>query len=145
MIIWHSIIVYEYVFIALWYYLCIYFFVFFRTYDALIGIVTHDFFNELSDTQIRFGMSLDERDKMFQTFVRNQYSAHLQEILLTMQNEYTDWQVSVQKPTSIREQVCTRYFTWNLTGLNWNCSKPFPQWYLPIPKPKTQDTRFATS
>ena len=85
------------------------FFVFFRTYDALIGIVTHDFFNELSDTQIRFGMSLDERDKMFQTFVRNQYSAHLQEILLTMQNEYTDWQVSVQKPTSIREQVYT-YF-----------------------------------
>ena len=83
-------------------------FVFFRTYDALIGIVTHDFFNELSDTQIRFGMSLDERDKMFQTFVRNQYSAHLQEILLTMQNEYTDWQVSVQKPTSIREQVCTK-------------------------------------
>ena len=76
----------------------------------MIGIVTHDFFNELSDTQIRFGMSLDERDKMFQTFVRNQYSTHLQEILLTMQNEYTDWQVSVQKPTSIREQVC-KYFT----------------------------------
>ena len=50
-----------------------YFFVFSRTYDALIGIVTHDFFNELSDTQIRLGMSLDERDKMFQTFVRNQY------------------------------------------------------------------------
>lgn len=76
-----------------------------RTYDALIGVVTHDFFNELSDSQVRFGMTLDERDKMFQTYVRNQYSAHLQEILLTMQNEYTDWQVSVQHPSGIREQV----------------------------------------
>ena len=132
MIIWHSII-YEFVFIALWYYLCIYFFVFFRTYDALIGIVTHDFFNELSDTQIRFGMSLDERDKMFQTFVRNQYSAHLQEILLTMQNEYTDWQVSVQKPTSIREQVC-KYFTWNITGFKLKLLQPISPMILTYSK-----------
>ena len=84
-----------------------------RTYDALIGIVTHDFFNELSDSQVRIGMTLEERDKMFQTFVRNQYSAHLQEILLTMQNEYTDWQVSVQHPTSIREQVSLRAYFWS--------------------------------
>ena len=50
----------------------------FRTYDALIGIVTHDYFDELSDSQVRRGLSLEQRDKMFQTFVRNQYNAHLQ-------------------------------------------------------------------
>lgn len=77
----------------------------FRTYDALIGIVTHDFFDELSDRQLRHGMSLEQRDKMFQTFVRNQYNAHLQEILLTLQNEYTDWEQAQQHPSNIKEQV----------------------------------------
>ena len=42
---------------------------------------------------------------MFQTYVRNNYNAHLQEILLTLQNEYTDWEDSVQHPTSVRNQV----------------------------------------
>ena len=41
----------------------------------------------------------------FQTYVRNNYNAHLQEILLTLQNEYTDWEDSVQHPTSVRNQV----------------------------------------
>ena len=81
-----------------------------RTYDALIGIVTHDFFDELSDSQLRRGMSIQQRDKMFQTFVRNQYNAHLQEILLTLQNEYTDWEQSVQHPSNIKEQVGIFFF-----------------------------------
>ena len=79
-----------------------------RTYEALIGIASHDFFDELSDDQVRLGMSLEERDKMLQTFVRNQYNAHLQEILLTLQNEYTDWEQSVQHPSNVREKVKTR-------------------------------------
>ena len=85
-----------------------------RTYDALIGIVTHDFFDELSDKQVRHGLSLQQRDKMLQTFVRNHYNAHLQEILLTLQNEYTDWtQQASQHPSNIKEQV-----SWNQENKN---------------------------
>ena len=88
-----------------------------RTYDALIGITTHDFFDELSDSQVRSGMSLEQRDKMLQTFVRNQYNAHLQEILLTLQNEYTDWEQSTQHPSNIKEQVGI-FFLLRREGLN---------------------------
>nr|XP_040566770.1 neuroligin-1-like [Lepeophtheirus salmonis] len=76
-----------------------------RTYEAIVGVVTHDYFNDLSDEEVRRGIGLNVRDRMLQTFVRNQYKAHLQEILLTLQNEYTDWAESVQHPSIVREQV----------------------------------------
>lgn len=63
----------------------------YRSYDALVGVVTHDFASGLSDADWRSGFGVERRDLMLQTFVRNGYSAHLQEILLTLQNEYTDW------------------------------------------------------
>ena len=104
----------------------------------MIGIVSHDFFSELSNREIEEGIAGEQRDHMlqvlkyknaikivenilefwynekymqifnqitFQTYVRNNYNAHLQEILLTLQNEYTDWEDSVQHPTSVRNQV----------------------------------------
>ena len=37
--------------------------------------------------------------------MRNHYSSHLQEILLTLQNEYTDWEDALQHPNSVRNQV----------------------------------------
>ena len=41
-----------------------------------------------------------------QTFVRNHYSAHLREILLTLQNEYTDWaDEGGEGPEKVKEQV----------------------------------------
>ena len=41
-----------------------------------------------------------------QTFVRNHYSAHLREILLTLQNEYTDWaDEDGEGPEKVKEQV----------------------------------------
>jgi hypothetical protein len=50
----------------------------FRTYEALIGVVTHDYFNDLSDEDLTSGISQQQRDRMLQTFVRNHYNAHLQ-------------------------------------------------------------------
>ena len=71
----------------------------------MVGVVTHDFFDDLSDEEVRRGMGVEQRDRMLQTFVRNHYTAHLQEILLTLQNEYTDWEESVQHSSTVREQV----------------------------------------
>ena len=79
--------------------------VLFRTYEAIVGVVSHDFFDDLSDSSVRRGIALERRDRVFQTFVRNQYSAHLKEILLTLQNEYTDWAATEQTPQMIKEQV----------------------------------------
>ena len=76
-----------------------------RTYDALVGVTTHDFFDELSDDDVRRGITIEQRNRMMQTYVRNQYSSHLQEILLTLENEYTDWAETVQLPHMIKEQV----------------------------------------
>ena len=41
--------------------------------------------------------------------MRNHYSSHLQEILLTLQNEYTDWEDALQHPNSVRNQVKNIY------------------------------------
>ncbi len=79
-----------------------------RSYDALVGVTTHDFFDALSDDDSRDGVPLERRDRMLQTFVRNQYTAHLREILLTLQNEYTDWAEEEQTPKLVREQVSSK-------------------------------------
>ena len=71
----------------------------------MVGVVTHDAFDWLSDREAREGIALEQRDRMLQTFVRNHYTAHLQEILLTLQNEYTNWEETTAHPASVREQV----------------------------------------
>ena len=46
------------------------------------------------------------KSSYMQTFVRNHYSAHLREILLTLQNEYTDWaDEGGEDPEKVKEQV----------------------------------------
>ena len=77
----------------------------FRSYEAMIGVVTHDYFDDISDADVRRGVPTERRDRMLQTFVRNHYSAHLREILLTLQNEYTDWTEYGESPAKVKEQV----------------------------------------
>ena len=50
----------------------------------MIGVVTHDYFNDLSDEDLTSGISQQQRDRMLQTFVRNHYNAHLQVGLQTI-------------------------------------------------------------
>ena len=95
-----------------------------RSYEALIGIVSHDTFDWLSDKQSRFAtasglesgsidttsdsLSPEQRDRIYQSYVRNHYKAHLKEILLIVQNEYTDWDSgSHSNRIDIRDQVST--------------------------------------
>jgi len=46
----------------------------------MIGVVSHDYFDALSDEDLTSGISQQQRDRMLQTFVRNHYNAHLQVI-----------------------------------------------------------------
>ena len=89
--------------------------------------MSHDTFDWLSDKQSRFataagpesgsidtaggggeGLSPEQRDRIFQSYVRNHYKAHLKEILLIVQNEYTDWDSgSHGNRVDIRDQVST--------------------------------------
>ena len=72
----------------------------------MIGVATHDYFDDISDADVRRGVPTERRDRMLQTFVRNHYSAHLREILLTLQNEYTDWtEYGGESPAKVKEQV----------------------------------------
>ncbi|XP_059081378.1 neuroligin-4, Y-linked-like [Tigriopus californicus] len=80
-----------------------------RTYEALVGVVNHDFFDDLSEDDVQNGITIEQRNRMLQTFVRNQYSAHLQEILLTLQNEYTDWAETVQSPHMNKDQILSAF------------------------------------
>ena len=74
----------------------------------MIGVATHDYFDDISDADVRRGVPTERRDRMLQTFVRNHYSAHLREILLTLQNEYTDWTEYGESPAKVKEQVRTK-------------------------------------
>jgi hypothetical protein len=50
-------------------------------------------------------MELDRRNRLLRTFVRNTYQFHLQEILATIINEYTDWERTVLHPVNIRDET----------------------------------------
>lgn len=71
----------------------------------MVGVNTNDFFDSFNDDEARIGIQIERRDQMFQTYVRNHYTAHLQEIMLTLKNEYTNWEEPLQLPTSVRNQA----------------------------------------
>ena len=77
----------------------------FSSYGAIVGVVTHDAFDWLSDGEVKQGFVREERDRMLQTYVRNHYVANLQDILLTLQTEYTDWTEVKPHAMSSRHQV----------------------------------------
>ena len=45
----------------------------------MVGVVAHDYFDDMSETDVRRGVAAERRDRMLQTFVRNHYSAHLRD------------------------------------------------------------------
>ena len=63
-----------------------------RSYSALVGAVTHDWFHQLGELQLQRGVRQRDRDNVLRTFVMNNYDNHLMEIFLAVQNEYTDWE-----------------------------------------------------
>ncbi|XP_022250749.1 neuroligin-4, X-linked-like isoform X2 [Limulus polyphemus] len=70
-------------------------------YELLIGVTRNEFYHHFSTIDEKYGIEPDRRDKLLRTLVRNVYTHHLQEIFLTIVNEYTDWTKTVQHPVNI--------------------------------------------
>ncbi|XP_071550937.1 neuroligin-4, X-linked-like [Panulirus ornatus] len=71
--------------------------------DFLLGVTATDILEVFSDVEIQHGFEADHRDRLLRTFVTNNYRYHLQEIVLAITAEYTDWARPVQHPVHIRD------------------------------------------
>ncbi|XP_068229319.1 neuroligin-3-like isoform X2 [Palaemon carinicauda] len=73
--------------------------------DLLLGITTANFLEIFNENELQHGFESEHRDRLLRTFVRNNYRFHLQEIMLAISSEYTDWSRAVQHPISIRDMT----------------------------------------
>ncbi|XP_023222476.1 neuroligin-4, X-linked-like [Centruroides sculpturatus] len=67
-------------------------------YDMMAGVCRIEWYFGFSSTEERSGIDTKRRDRILRTLVRNLFSYHLQEIFLTIVNEYTDWTKPKQEP-----------------------------------------------
>ena len=74
-------------------------------YDLLFGATQSESYFSFSAEDNQFGIEADRRNRLLRTFVRNSYQFHLQEILATIVNEYTDWEKAVLHPINIRDET----------------------------------------
>ncbi|GIY09914.1 neuroligin-1 [Caerostris extrusa] len=70
-------------------------------FDLMFGVTRVESYLHISDKEDKNGMQVERRDKLLRTLVRNIYTYHLQEIFLTIVNEYTDWTKAIQHDTNI--------------------------------------------
>ncbi|GBM59635.1 Neuroligin-4, X-linked [Araneus ventricosus] len=63
----------------------------FTQYDLLFGTTRVESYFQFSAYEEKFGMDSERRDRVLRTMVRNLFTYHLQEIFLTIVNEYMDW------------------------------------------------------
>ncbi|XP_055936157.1 neuroligin-4, X-linked-like isoform X3 [Argiope bruennichi] len=75
----------------------------FGQYDLLFGVTKIESYFRFSAHEEKFGIDSVRRDRIFRTLVRNVFTFHLQEIYLTILNEYTDWLHPEQHPLNIFE------------------------------------------
>ena len=75
------------------------------TYDILFGVSGSEASHQLSEIAIDQGLDAIERDMLLRAFVAETYHFHQTEIFLTLVNEYTDWERTVQHPLSIRDST----------------------------------------
>lgn len=71
-------------------------------YDFLVGVTRAEAYFAFNSEDVQYGIEAERRSKILKTYVRNTYSYHLNEILATIVNEYTDWERPVQHPINIR-------------------------------------------
>ncbi|MCL4135785.1 UNVERIFIED_CONTAM: hypothetical protein GTU68_031778 [Idotea baltica] len=74
-----------------------------KEYDLLFGVVPHESYNDISEKDLRDGFDNDYRDKLFRTLVRNVYDYHLNEVFISIVNEYTQWDRANPFPIEIRD------------------------------------------
>ncbi|XP_064079174.1 neuroligin-4, X-linked-like isoform X1 [Macrobrachium nipponense] len=71
--------------------------------DLLLGMTTANILELFNEDEVQHGFSMDYRERLLRTFVRNNYRFHLQEIMLAITAEYTDWSRAEQHPYNIRD------------------------------------------
>lgn len=73
--------------------------------DLLLGDVKGEAYFAFSGEDVQYGIEAGRRSRILRTFVRNTYRFHLSEILVTIVNEYADWERPVQHPINIRDET----------------------------------------
>lgn len=71
----------------------------------LVGVVRSESYINFSADDVQYGIETERRSKILRNYVRNTYTYHLNEILATIVNEYTDWERPAQQPGSIRDET----------------------------------------
>ncbi|XP_049537594.1 neuroligin-4, Y-linked [Anopheles darlingi] len=74
-------------------------------YDLLVGVTRAEAYFAFNSEDVQYGIEADRRTKILKNYVRSTYSFHLNEILATIVNEYTDWERPVQHPINIRDET----------------------------------------
>ncbi|XP_022250885.1 neuroligin-3-like [Limulus polyphemus] len=75
----------------------------YNQYDLLLGVSRMEFYYKFSANEERYGIGKDRRTKLFRELVRNVYKYHLKEIFYVLENEYTDWERTMEHPINILE------------------------------------------
>lgn len=71
-------------------------------YDMLVGVTRAEAYFVFNSEDVQYGIEADRRSKILKNYVKSTYSYHLNEILATIVNEYTDWERPIQHPINIR-------------------------------------------
>ena len=62
-----------------------------RSYDAIIGVTSNDWFHQQPAAFLEHGVSVENRKKLMRSYILNNYENHLREIFLSVENEYSAW------------------------------------------------------
>ncbi|GFS78373.1 neuroligin-4, X-linked [Nephila pilipes] len=73
----------------------------FGLFDLMFGVTRVESYFQISEKEEKNGMEVERRDRLLRTLVRNIFNYHLQEIFLTIVNEYTDWTKAIQHDINI--------------------------------------------
>ena len=63
---------------------------FFRSYDAIVGVTSQDWFHAQGADAFEKGISKKEKEKFLRSYILNNYENHLKEIFLVANNEYSE-------------------------------------------------------
>ncbi|XP_055539112.1 neuroligin-4, Y-linked [Wyeomyia smithii] len=74
-------------------------------YDLLVGVTRAEAYFVFNSEDVQYGIEADRRSKILKNYVKCTYSYHLNEILATIVNEYTDWERPIQHPINIRDET----------------------------------------
>ncbi|XP_054153937.1 neuroligin-3-like isoform X2 [Oppia nitens] len=82
---------------------------FYANYDLMFGVTNIEAYNQFTAQDERNGIDPQRRDRLLRTLVRNLFSYHLQEIFLTIVNEYTDWTRPALHPISTFDSIANSF------------------------------------